>query len=74
MLVEQTVLDKNGVPQHYSMEPAEIKDVMLDKVELAYFLPQDLKELIQPVFIFEGSFNYNDLKGKAIIYLPAIKS
>lgn len=74
VLAEQTVFDKNGVPQHYSMEPAEIKEVILNKVELAYFLPQELKELIQPVFIFEGSFNYGDLKGKAIIYLPAIKS
>ena len=72
VLVEQTVFDKNNVPQHYSMEPAEIKEVILNKVELAYSLPQDLKELIQPIFVFEGSFNYNDLKGKAIIYLPAI--
>ena len=73
-IVQTEVLDEKGVPLNIYEHPQNISNAILEKVSLAYFLPDDIKETVQPIFIFEGSFKTNkNESGKVVIYLPAIK-
>lgn len=54
--------------------PFDIKSLQVEKVYLAYFLPEVFEEVIQPIFVFEGETQKDDKKIKAIIYLPAIEN
>lgn len=54
--------------------PEDINTAKIEKAFLAYFLPSDIKETVQPIFVFEGGFETTQGEnGKVVIYLPAIK-
>ena len=58
----------------FRTQPANIELATITKLDLAYFLPDDIAEPIQPIFVFEGSFKTNkNESGRVVIYLPAIK-
>lgn len=57
-----------------STGPINVKDVKMTNLELAYLLPDKLADVIQPIFVFSGSFEYRNGAGEIIIYLPAISA
>ena len=68
------VLSDKGVPKNIYEHPENIDNAKIEKVSLAYFLPNDLKEAVQPIFVFEGGFKTDQNEnGEVVIYLPAIK-
>jgi len=73
-VVQTQVLDEKGIPSNIYEHPENIENAKIEKVSLAYFLPNDIKDSVQPIFVFEGSFKTNKNEGgKVVIYLPAIK-
>src|SRR3989344_8054033 len=73
-VVRAQVLSDKGVPKNIYEHPENIDNAKIEKVSLAYFLPNDLKEAVQPIFVFEGGFKTNQNEnGEVVIYLPAIK-
>ena len=48
--------------------------VSITSVSLGYYLSENYSPYLQPIFVFEGSFQTaKDENGKVVIYLPAIK-
>jgi|SRR3989338_10336092 len=73
-VVRAQVLSDKGVPKNIYEHPENIDNAKIEKVSLAYFLPNDLKEAVQPIFVFEGGFKTDQNEnGEVVIYLPAIK-
>jgi len=72
-IVQTEVLDEKGVPVNIYEHPESIDNAKIEKVSLAYFLPDNIKETIQPIFVAEGTFKKGSENGRVVIYLPAIK-
>ena len=73
-VVQTQVFDEKGIPSNIYEHPEIIDNAKIEKVSLAYFLPDDIKDSVQPIFVFEGSFKSAEGEnGKVVIYLPAIK-
>ena len=73
-VVQTQILDENSQAlELFRNQPENIQLATITKLDLAYFLPDDFAEPIQPIFVFEGSFQSADGKGRVVIYLPAIK-
>lgn len=75
-IVQTLFPDKYGQAfEIFRTQPAAIENLDVQHISIAYYLPSNPTEYIQPVFVFEGIFNYKpDQIGRAIIYLPAIKN
>ena len=74
-IVDITTVDENGrALTKPSFETFEGKTVKISQIRLAYFLPENLDEPVQPIFVFEGEFEKDGESGKIAIYLPAIKN
>lgn len=75
IIVNTYIPDKNGLALNlYSVGPQEITLARITNVSLAYFMPSNPQNDIQPIFVFSGDFSTNNQKGKIVIYLPAIQS
>lgn len=75
-IVQTLLLDENNQANElFRTGPVDIKSANIKKVYLAYLLPDDVSEPIQPIYVFEGKFQ-NELtqNGNVVIYLPAIKN
>lgn len=73
-VVQTQVFDEKGIPANIYERPENIENAKIEKVSLAYFLPNDIKDMVQPIFVFEGNFKTaKNESGRAVIYLPAIK-
>lgn len=75
-IVQTLLLDENNQANElFRSQPINLETANITNIYLAYFLPDDLSEQIQPIYVFEGKFQ-NELtqNGKVVIYLPAIKS
>ena len=73
-VVQTQILDENGQAlELFRNQPENIELATITKLNLAYFLPDDLTEPIQPIFAAEGTFKKGSENGKVVIYLPAIK-
>lgn len=73
-VVETALLDENGQTlELFRVQPFDVKTAAITKISLAYFLPADLKEPVQPIFVFKGNFKKDNQKGRIVIYLPALK-
>ena len=74
-VVQTQILDENGQAlELFRNQPENIELATITKLNLAYFLPDDPTQPIQPIFVFEGTFqSAKGENGKVIIYLPAIK-
>jgi len=73
-IVEAVILDENGQSlELFQNLPVDLDTVSLTKVSLGYFLPDTNDDLVQPVYVFEGSFVKDNQNGRVVIYLPALK-
>jgi len=74
-IIQTLILDENGQAlELFRAQSVDIKTAIITNVSLAYFLPSDLGEPIQPIFVFEGNFKKGNETGKVVIYLPALKT
>lgn len=76
IIVESILPDKYGNTfELYRTQPFKIETLDVKAVYLAYYLSENINEPVQPVFVFEGSFQHEDSQtGKATVFLPAIKN
>lgn len=74
-VVYTVLLDENGQAlELFRVQPFDIQLATITSLSLAYLLPKNTTELIQPIYVFEGSFQHQSSdNGKVVIYLPAIK-
>ena len=73
-VVQTQLLDEYGqAVEPFRSQPQTIQLAEINKLELAYFLPDDLTEPVQPIFVAEGTFKIGSENGRVVIYLPAIK-
>lgn len=74
-IVYTAVLDENGQAfDLFRTHATDIQTAIITNLRLAYFLPSNIEEPLQPIFIVEGEFQKGTEKGKVIFYLPAIKN
>ena len=74
-VVQTLLLDENDQAlELFRIGPQDIKDVTIENLSLAYFLPDDPGQLIQPVYVFQSISEKNNQKIKVFVYLPAIKN
>ena len=74
-IVLTQILDENGQAlELFRNQPININSALINKLSLAYFLPDNPQETIQPIFVAEGNFQRENEKGRVLIYLAAIKS
>lgn len=71
-VVSTQLLDNNNQALGISdIKPQDIPLLKIQSMRLAYFLPNKVEGLVQPIFVFEGNFTtQSSQRGKAIIYLP----
>jgi hypothetical protein len=51
-----------------------IEKILIDKIEIAYYEPDDWVEYLQPIYVFSGKYVTRGTEGGSIfIYYPAIK-
>ena len=68
------IVDERSLPLDPYNNPINPKEVKIENISFAYFLPNDIKDTVQPIFVFEGIFKTNkNENGKVVIYLPAIR-
>ena len=73
-IIQALLLNESEQPVISYEHAINIEKAYIKRVSLAYFLPNDIKDTVQPIFVFEGSFKTNkNENGKVVIYLPAIK-
>lgn len=74
-IVQTLILDQYGQAiELFRATPVDVKSVQINKISLAYFLPSNTEDLIQPIFNVEGTFSHKGGEvGKITIYLPAVK-
>lgn len=74
-IMETLLLDENNQANElFRSYPISLEAANITNIYLAYFMPENLSEQIQPIYVFEGKFQ-NELtqNGKIVIYLPATK-
>src|SRR3990167_3256799 len=68
------IVDERSLTLDPYNNPINTESAFITNISLAYFLPNDIKDTVQPIFVFEGSFKTNKNEdGKVVIYLPAIR-
>ncbi len=73
VVLTQITNDK-GQPLDVYSRPEAIQEAAITDIHLAYYLPEDTKEPIQPIFVAEGTFRKENEQGRIVIYLPAVKN
>src|SRR3990167_1292144 len=73
-IIQALLLNESRQPVISYEHAMNIEKAYIKRISLAYFLPSDIKDTVQPVFVFEGIFKTNkNENGRIVIYLPAIK-
>ena len=72
-IVQTLIPDQNGQAlEEFRARPQSLNLVDINSLTIAYFLPNDISEPIQPIFVAEGQSQNNQSEvGKVYIYLPA---
>lgn len=72
-VIQTSLPDEQGNAfELYRIQPLDINTLDIKKIYLAFFISMDSTQLAQPIYVFEGEFNYSPNQiGKATIYLPA---
>lgn len=72
-VVQSVVLDDAGQAlELFRTQPVDVSDTTVTSVQLAYLLPYNNQDLIQPIYVFVAEFTKNNQNGRLYIYLPAI--
>ena len=75
--IVKTILPDNqgNALELYRIQPVNITTLDIGNVSPAFLLTSDESNTIQPIYVFEGNFDFTpSQKGQAVIYLPAINS
>ncbi len=74
-LISAETLDEQGQSiELFSFSPVDINKVSIKKIYLAYFLSEKENEMLQPVYVFVGSFTTpSNKQGEVTLYVPAVK-
>jgi len=74
-IVSTKLLDENGQAlELFRNKPVNVNLAVLTNLSLAYLLPDNLGEFIQPIYVGIGHFQEGKDNGEITIYLPAFKS
>lgn len=75
-IVQTALLDESAQAlELFRFQPVDIGQLNVVSINLAYFVPQNLAELLQPIYVFEGySQKAIGQKIRVIVYLPAVKN